>query len=196
MGIAVGGECRPGTTAIITRSWQPPQQVRRCGLRAKRRRQLLDLLLGSPRRPIEDLDQVSFVEHVAQLDERREVEAAVGQVVGHERKARQQPRSRGAPESRCLGQTEKFGAERKQRREPLGQDGLPSIQLGEVAEELDEQTSFVLADLDEAADEHVVGKVAEGNHDSLYATFFTPHRAHEAAVGATNRTRVFAPNHE
>ena len=104
LGGAGGGEFRPGTTAIIPRIWKLPQQVGRCRLRPKGGHQLLDLILGSPRSAIQDLDEVCLVEHVAQLDQGGEVEPAIGEVVGHEGKTRQQPRGRRATKGRRLGE--------------------------------------------------------------------------------------------
>jgi hypothetical protein len=48
----------------------------------------------------------------------------------------------------------------------------PPIQLAEVAEELYEQVALVLADVEEAVDEDVVGDVAESNHDSFVPEVF------------------------
>jgi hypothetical protein len=101
-------------------SWKPPQQVSRGRLGPKRGHQFLDLLLGPSRRPVQDLHEVAFVEHVAQLDQRGEVEAAVDQVVGDQRKPRQQPHGCGATKRRRLGEPEVVGAEREQRGKAQG----------------------------------------------------------------------------
>jgi hypothetical protein len=63
----------PTTTAIIAGSWEPPQKIHGRGLRAKCCHQLLDLIFGSSGRLGQDLDEMFFVEYVAQLDERRQV---------------------------------------------------------------------------------------------------------------------------
>jgi hypothetical protein len=76
---AGGGEFRAGTSRVITARWKPPQQVSGFRLGPKRGHEPLDLVLGPSRRPIQDLDDVAFVEHVAQLDQRGQVEAAVDQ---------------------------------------------------------------------------------------------------------------------
>ena len=61
------GRFRPGTTAIIPPIGELAEQVCGGGLRPKGSHQLFDLLLCSPRSPIQDLEQVCLVEHIAQL---------------------------------------------------------------------------------------------------------------------------------
>ena len=161
---------RPGTTAVIPLIWQLPQQVWRCRLRPKGGHQLLDLILGSPRSAVQDLGRVRFVEHVAQLDEGGEVQSAVGEVFGDDGKTRQQPRGRGATKSRRLGEPETIGAERKQRREPERKDGPAPIELGQEAEQLDEQAAFVRADFEEPRGERVVWKVCQDRSSSSCCT--------------------------
>jgi hypothetical protein len=58
--LSSSGRCRAGTGAIISVSWQLPQQVAGRGLRAKLRHQLLDLIVGSTGGMIQNLDQVAL----------------------------------------------------------------------------------------------------------------------------------------
>jgi hypothetical protein len=76
----------PEPPRIIPGTWQPPQQVGGGGLRPQAGHELLDLVLRSPGRTIEDLDEMCLVEHVTELDEGREVQSPIGQIVGHHRK--------------------------------------------------------------------------------------------------------------
>jgi hypothetical protein len=105
--------CRPGTTRIIPGTWQPPQQVGGGGLRPQACHELLDLVFRSPGSTIEDLDEMCLLEHVTELDEGGEVQAPIGQVVGHHRKPGQQPRSRSPAESGRLGHAQELGPERE-----------------------------------------------------------------------------------
>jgi hypothetical protein len=104
------GRCRPGTTRIIPSTWQPPQQVGGGGLRPQARHELLDLILRPPGSTIEDLDEMCLIEHVTELDEGREVQSPIGQIVGHHRKPGQQPRCRGPAESGRFGHVQELGA--------------------------------------------------------------------------------------
>ena len=67
----------------------------------------------------------------------------------------------------AFGEPETIGAERKQRREPERQDGPAPIELGQEAQQLDEQVAFVLADLEEPRGERVVWKVCQDRHDPV-----------------------------
>ena len=85
--------------------------------------------------------------------------------------------------SRCdeLGEPEGIGAERKQRRIPLRHHRLAAIQLGQVTEELDQQTALLRPDLTESPGERLIGKICEGHdhHDSSCTLRFStrPKRA-------------------
>ncbi len=74
--------CRAGTSRIIPGTWQPAQQVGGGGLRPQAGHELLDLVFRSPGSTIEDFDDMCFVEHVTELDEGREVQSPIGQIVG------------------------------------------------------------------------------------------------------------------
>jgi hypothetical protein len=163
--------CRPGTTRVIPGIWQPPQQVGGGGLRPQAGHELLDLVLRSPGSTIEDLGEMCLVEHVTELDEGREVQSSIGQIVGHQGKPGQQPRRRGPAESGCLGHAQELGAKREERAIAEREDRLAPIELGQATETLDEQPPLLSADLEQPAGERLIRKVGEDHHDPCTRRF-------------------------
>jgi len=113
------------------------------------------LLLGSSGGAIEDLLEARLFENIAELHERGQAQAPVGQVFAHDREARDEAGGGRPAEGRPAGELEMVGQERERRREPELEIELSPIELGQVGEKLDEEAALRLADLVEAGGERV-----------------------------------------
>jgi hypothetical protein len=130
---------------------------------------------------------VALVEHVAQLDQRGEVEAAVDQVIADQRKPRQQPRGRGATKRRGLGEPEwsvqNENSDGKPRARAARRRSISPRQRRSSTSKLRSCLRIWSSRPTSAESERSLRVIII----HLYPRFLPPHRSHRIALGATNR---------